>query len=83
MHREMEGRVIKVDGPKERAYFDFSIQFFVYFPVQSLLWRLAGFYLTAGKLPPVFPFAISSLRSKDSPLLIKDYRSNYLYRLHI
>ena len=32
MHRQMEIRVVIVDGPKERAYFDFGIQFFVYFP---------------------------------------------------
>ena len=82
MHREMESRVVVVDGTKEFADFDVSIQFFAYLAFKRLLWRLAGFDLTARKLPPVFPLTVTPLRSKDTSLRVKDDSGYYFYGFH-
>ena len=75
----MESRVVVVDGTKEFADFDDCVELFADLTAQGLLWRLSGFDLTARKLPPIFPLAISSLRSKDTSLRVKDDSGNYFY----
>ena len=77
MHREMESRVVVVDGSKEFADFDVSIQFFAYLAFKRLLWRLAGFNFPTGELPPIFLFAVTSLRSKNASLIVKKDGSYY------
>jgi hypothetical protein len=52
-------------------------QFLPNFSTQSHFRRFARLHLPAGKLPPVFPFAITTLRGKD-PVAIADNGCHHL-----
>ena len=72
VHREVEGRVVVVDRTEQFAHFDVRVEFFADLAAQGLLRCFVGFDLTAGELPPVFPFSIASLGRKNATLGIYD-----------
>ena len=72
VHRQMKSGIVVVDSTENRTDGDVGIQFFAYLTYERLLGCLTGFNLTARKLPPVLPFAISALGSEDTTLDIID-----------
>ena len=72
VHRQMESGIVIVDSTDKRTDGDVGIQFLAYLANKRLLGGLTGLDLTARKLPPVLPFAISALGGEDTALGIID-----------
>lgn len=82
MHREMEMGIIVLYGMKQFTYGYFCSQLLTYLTTECLFGTLSYFYLTTRELPPVFPFAISSLGGKYFAAIADDC-GNYFYLFHI
>ena len=77
----MKIRIVPLDGFQQVAYLDFRIQFFLDFTHKSLLRALLALDLSAGKLPPALPLAISALSGEDLSVFYND-RCYYFYGFH-
>lgn len=72
MHRQVECRIVVVDGSEQFANLDLGCEFFANLTLECLFPTLTRFNLTSRKLSPVFPFAVASLRSEYTSILITD-----------
>ena len=82
VHREMESRIVVLhrhDKPVDR---DLCVQLLTYLAPQCVLTAFALLYLAAGKLPPVFPLAITALCGKHQTVAA-DNGSHHFYMLHV
>ena len=82
VHGQMELGVVVFDGLEQASDGDVRFQLLAYLATQSLLGRLAGLDLAAGKLPPVFPLAVATLRGEDASFGIADDCRHHFNLLH-
>lgn len=78
MHGEVEVGVVVADCDEEAFHGDFSCQLLAYLSLQGCFGRFARLHLSARKLPPVFPFAITSLCGKYA-VALADNGGNHFY----
>ena len=78
MHGEVEVGVVVVYCDEQAFHGDLCCQLLAYFSLQSNFGRFARLHLSARKLPPVFPFAITTLCGKYA-LAVADYGGNHFY----
>lgn len=65
VHREVELRIVPVDGGEEFVDADFGIQFLADFADKRFLRCLSHFNLSARELPPVLPRPVTPLGGKN------------------
>ena len=82
MHRQVKLWVIILHCTKKLIHADLRRQLLANFPHQRLLRSLPSLHLSARKLPPVLPFAISTLRG-EYLVSFADYRCDDLYLFHL
>lgn len=81
-HRKVESGVVPLDGVHILFHAYFRIQFLPDFTRQGFLGCFTGFNLSAGKLPPAFPLAVTALSCENAAVV--DYQGRYyLNRFHI
>ena len=78
MHHKMKLRVIILNRCKQITYFNFCCQFLPDLTFQSIFWRFPWFNLASRKLPPILPFAITTLGG-EQPTILDDDGSNDFY----
>ena len=78
----MKFGVVIFHRTKKIIYADFCRKFFTYLTFQGILGHFTSFHFPTRKLPPVLPFAISTL-SSEYLITFADYRCYDFYVLHM
>lgn len=82
LHGQVERRIVVLHRGEQAAHLNLGGQLLAYLALEGVLRLLAGLNLAAGKLPPIFPFAIAALRGQHF-CAVDDYGRNYVYCLHV
>ena len=81
MHRQVEIRIVPLYGFEQATYGYLGVKFLPDLTHQRCLRALTRLDLSARKLPPSLPLAISALSGKDLSILDNDC-CRYFYRFH-
>lgn len=82
VHREMEFRVIVLYRAEEGIDTNIGRQFLTNLPFQGPLRGFTGLHLPTGKLPPILPLTVASLRG-ENPVILAYNGCNHFYLFHI
>ena len=78
---KVEFGIVVVHSVQKFLYYDVRGEFFADLANKSLLWRFAGFYLSAREFPPILELAIAAL-GREYLTILADDSCHYFYPFH-